>query len=139
MEQGFTLVEIIAVLLIIAILSAFVVPKFFSMSEQAELKTLQIALNDMQSRAENAYARSIMARDGTPLISDYDTFPEIGLANINEIRATYKNFAAGDEGWHFPDDTHIEYTLKNGNKDTWEFVLVATTTSSPAKIILQKK
>ena len=139
MDKGFTLVEIIAVLLIIAILSAFVVPKFFSMPEQAELKSLQIVLSDMQSRAKNAYARSIMARDGTPLISDYDTFQEIGLTSLTEVRSTYKNFAAGDGGWEFPDDTHIEYTLKNGDKDTWEFVLVATTTSSPAEIILKKK
>ncbi|MBU0992345.1 MAG: type II secretion system GspH family protein [Proteobacteria bacterium] len=138
-EKGFTLVEIIAVLVVLGVLAAFVVPKFFAMPEQAEIKSLHIALNDMKTKAKNAYAKSIINRDGKADTDDYDTFQELGLTDITEIQSTYKDFAAGDAGWAFPNDTHIEYTLANGSKNTWEFVLTVSDPDNPPEIVLQKQ
>jgi len=78
-QKGFTLIEVIAVLVLLGILSAYAVPKFFSMQEQTETETLRIVLNDLKSRAVLGHSRSMLANGGIADPDDSDTFLELGL------------------------------------------------------------
>ena len=59
-EEGFTLIEIIAVIIILGIMAAVAVPKFFDMQEDAKKGVLQGALAEGAARFNHAYAKYIL-------------------------------------------------------------------------------
>jgi len=57
-QQGFTLIEIIAVLVILGILAVVAVPKYFDMQDQARLKAAEGLVASAQSQLSLGYANS---------------------------------------------------------------------------------
>ncbi|MFZ4437564.1 MAG: type II secretion system protein [Syntrophales bacterium] len=64
-QKGFTLIEIIAVLVILGVLAAVAVPKYIDLSTQARTMAAQGAIAEIKGRLSQAQAKYMMANSGT--------------------------------------------------------------------------
>ena len=62
-QSGFTLIEIVMVLVLLGILSAVAVPKYFDLQEQAQAKTARATVAEMQARLNGTFAQALLNGD----------------------------------------------------------------------------
>jgi prepilin-type N-terminal cleavage/methylation domain-containing protein len=59
-EEGFTLIEIIAVLVIMGLLAVIAIPKFFDLQDRAKQKVIYNAVSEMKSRINQHFASQLL-------------------------------------------------------------------------------
>ena len=87
-EKGFTLIEIIAVLVILGILASVAIPKYLNISAQARIMAAQGAIAEIKGRLSSVQALYMMNNSGsaptsTQLMGNLGTYASVAnLVNV---------------------------------------------------------
>jgi MSHA pilin protein MshA len=94
-QKGFTLIEIIAVLVILGLLAVVAVPKYIDLQDQAAEKSAEGVWGAANSAASLSFAQGILdptnntpISDGTTLLAEFESTPEGWSASGSTITAT---------------------------------------------------
>ena len=113
-QKGFTLIEIVMVLVLLGILAAVAVPKYFDLQELAEKRVAETVTQELQARLNADFAEKIL--EGKMSCNDYINAPTDNVLRVvNEFNAQSKatvQIAGESDGLIAP----IQISL-TGNKD----------------------
>jgi len=90
-QKGFTLIEIIAVLVILGILAAVAIPRFMDLTTVASDKAAMQAVAEGKSRLSNQFARNLLSNAATSVdaIVQYVNVTDPTLKNAGDYTLTF--------------------------------------------------
>lgn len=113
--KAFTLIELIAVIVVLAILAGVAVPRYFDYTNRARTSALQGTLGNVRSAMSNFYANASLS--GTPAYPTLvqltttgtvvmDAFPSNPFNNLSSVTAATSTewtnrTVAGSAGWRY--------------------------------------
>ena len=109
-EAGFTLIELVIVIVILGILSAVAIPKYEDMREQARTATLKGQLGSIRSAISIQYGRNALNGAATFPVLNGSVFadgsvPKEPVLNSNAVKTTAGVDNAG--GWQYMSGTGL--------------------------------
>jgi prepilin-type N-terminal cleavage/methylation domain-containing protein len=126
-EKGFTLIELVMVIVIIGILSAIAIPKFVNLTTEAKIATTKGGLGAMRSVVAIQYAKS--ATSGTaifPSAITTDLFadslipknPMNDVTSVGAVTVAPNGTATSTNGWWYISASGKVGAYSDGTQDT---------------------
>jgi len=118
-EKGFTLIELVIVIVILGVLAAFALPRFADLGGDARLSSLQGALGAVRSASAIAHSQALASsvEDGVITLEGVDITLVNGYPNPSGIIAS----AQLGEGFSITPDTIVETTAVTITSGTCSF------------------
>ncbi len=88
LQKGFTLIELMIVIIIVAILAAIAVPSYQNYVTKAKIKEAQSNLIALSLGAENAYQRTL-------------NYPKETLSNTNAVKTKFTTWNPSSDSFNF--------------------------------------
>ncbi len=120
-QSGFTLIEIVMVLVLLGILSAVAVPKYFDLQKQAELKAAQAIAAEYQARVNAIFAQGLLqgakcSEAKKAALGEADTSTQPAVAkNDNKVANNQGTDIAITVGTEANSSAFISFTLNGTN------------------------
>ena len=122
-KSGFTMVEIIAVLVIIGIMTAVAAPKFISMGQEARNKAVFAGISEAKASLSVAYAKAYLENNGTqPTESEVMTASGLTAAgeDFGDITVVFNAVDGSDIGLSATGAAGSKLAGAVAQTDTWE-------------------
>ena len=91
MRRGFTLIELIFVIVVIGILSAVAIPKFTNLKQNAEVSNMVKAYTTLITNGPSAYLNATELNDMTPAEVSMETLMKIAPINPDRGKGWWRN------------------------------------------------
>jgi len=135
-QSGFTLIELIMVIVVLGILAAFAIPKFANLGGDARLAVMQGALASVKSAAAIVHSSALAKNDPALAEVELSDGTEVELVNLYPAATAAGIFAAA--GLAEPDFKAVDgtdvVTIQSGAKATCSFTYTLADADKAPKI-----